>query len=159
MKLVVFSFSVESILPEYFLVFALLAVLYLATCSYVWLVYRVLKVMRVGAPIDHRPLKERQVISEIGGGIVTSAIAAAYLYASLYFIEDVYPENFASGLLQVSGFVFAYDFYLYVTHRMLHETWLSRFHLRHHKSVSSYTHWDSVFGTKHLRPKEIFGIT
>ena len=239
-----FSFRLESVLPEYFLIFALLVVLYLAVCSCVSLVYRLLVVVRVGAPIDHRPLKQRQVISEMGGGIVTSAIAAAYLYGSLYFIEDVYPDNFATGLLQVFGFIFVYDFYLYVTHRMLHETRLSRFHLRHHRSISaspwacinlhpvealitylpylvfammmpvsqavlfgvyayllfgtaalghsnynfladtnrfpflqkiicfhqyhhssgsanygfSYTHWDAVFGTKHCRPEEIYGI-
>lgn len=239
-----FSFSLESILPEYLLVFALLVFLYLAVCSYVSLVYRLLGVMRVGAQIDHRPRSEGQMISEIGGGIVTSTIAAIYFYGSLYFIDDVYPDNFETGLLQVFGFIFAYDFYLYVTHRLLHETRLSEFHVRHHRSICPtpwacinihpvealitylpylifammvpvsqavlfgvytyllfgtaafghsnynlfaktdrfpflqkvicfhqyhhssgsanygflYTHWDSVFGTKHCRPKEIYGI-
>ena len=132
-----FSFGLESILPEYLLVFALLVVLYMAIGSYVWLVYRLCRVMKVGAPIDHRPLKERQVITEMGGGIATCMIVAAYFYCSLYFIDDLYPDRFEIGLLQASGFMLVYDFYFYVTHRLLHETRLSRFHLRHHKSISA----------------------
>lgn len=138
-----FTYSIKSFPLEYLLIFSLLVFLYFIAASSVSLFYFSCRKLQIGMPIEKRPLKEKQITKEISWGLVTCSIAAIYLYISFIFIEDIYPSNFESALIHVFVFIVAYDFYMYAAHRLLHVTWLSKFHIRHHQSVSA-TPWSCI---------------
>ena len=82
--------------------------------------------------------------SELLWGLVTSAIAGFFFWASVMFLSlEIVPESAVSAIVQIVAFFVIYDFYMYVTHRLLHTTWMSRFHARHHRAVAA-TPWSCL---------------
>lgn len=135
-----FYLDLENPLFQYLLIYAFLVLLYLSFAGYISLMTRFFIYKGVGGLIDQRSLKKQQVKKEIGGSLIACTIIAVYFYAAFQFMGHLYPVTIETGLLQIFGFIFVYDFYLYFTHRMLHQTRLSKFHARHHKSVRA-TPW------------------
>ena len=138
------EFQYGQALPtEYALVFALQAILYLSASGSVALFYKVFSSIGVGTKIEHRSTYPGQVLNEIRWSLITCAIIAAYLYPAFALIDTAFPENWVIAGWQIAGFIVAYDFYMYCTHRALHGKWLRRFHARHHTAVSA-TPWSCI---------------
>lgn len=135
--------SITNFVQGYFLVLASLTMIYFIACGLVTLLQTMLQRATIGQPIDPRPGKKYQTRNEIRWSLITCTIAAAYLYAAILLAPHIYPDSLGSTLIQIVSFLFVYDFYMYVTHRMLHSPGLSRFHARHHKAVSA-TAWSSL---------------
>lgn len=138
-----FTFTRLSFPREYLFVFSMLVLLYVIAASSVSLFYYLCKKLQIGLPIEEKPLKENQILNEICWGFVSCSIIAFYMYGSFMFIGKIYPTNIYSALIQIATFIIVYDFYMYATHRLLHVTWLIKFHARHHQSVSS-TPWSCI---------------
>ena len=135
-----FYLSLDSALIQYLFIFSLLAMLYVIFSCDMMLVRHFLNVHHIGGPIDERPVKPRQIASEISGGLANSAVVAAYFYVAFLFVDHDDPVSIGVGLVQAFGFIIVYDFYFYWTHRLLHESRLSKYHVQHHRSVIS-TPW------------------
>jgi len=138
-----FTFTITSFPKEYIFIFSFLVLLYFLACCSVSLFYFLCRKLQIGEPIEKKPLKENQILKEISWGIITCSIAAMFLYGSFIFIEDIYPTDLNTTLLQIAVFIVIYDFYMYLTHRLLHITRLSKFHAHHHQSVTA-TPWSCI---------------
>ncbi len=140
MMIINFTYSSTSIVWEYLLVFCAQVLLYILAAGSMHIFYSFWKRVGVGAPVDPGPLRPKQISHEIRWSVVTCGVMSAYVYASLATVAEAQTPNVGYVLLQVLGFLVAYDFYFYVTHRLLHSRWLIRFHARHHQSVRA-TPW------------------
>lgn len=127
----------------YTVVLILQVSLYLVAASAVSIFYMFWRKLGVGGPIETRPTYPGQELSEITWALGSCFIIAAYFYLAFAFINDIYPQSWGVALAHLIGFVVAYDFYMYVTHRALHSKLLRRFHSRHHTAVSA-TPWSSI---------------
>lgn len=133
----------SSIAKELGLVFALQLCLYFVAASAVSAAYKLCSALGVGSRIEMRETYPNQIGHEILWSIGTCAITAIYLYFALAFVTDVHPSSLTIALVHVFGFIVFYDFYMYVTHRALHSSWLRKFHGRHHTAVSA-TPWSCL---------------
>ena len=108
-----FYLSLDSALIQYLFIFSLLAMLYVIFSCDMMLVRHFLNVHHIGGPIDERPVKPRQIASEISGGLANSAVVAAYFYVAFLFVDHDDPVSIGVGLVQAFGFIIVYDFYFY----------------------------------------------
>lgn len=151
-----FSFLVEfsydtAFIAEYSYVLLLQVLLYLSATTSVGLFYRAFSIAGIGTKIEQRANYKNQILSEIGWSLCTCLIIASYFYFAFAFVDDVYPHHWMSAVMQVLGFILAYDFYMYITHRVLHSKPLRKFHRRHHTAVSA-TPWSCL----NMHPVEAF---
>lgn len=137
-------------LAEYLAVFCLQTLLYFGAAGLVSLFYKCCSASGVGGRIEARPNYAGQVSSEIRWALGACAIIALYMYLSLRFIEIASPLSWQHALIHIFGFVVAYDFYMYVTHRWLHSDALRKYHARHHTAISA-TPWSCI----NLHPVEV----
>ncbi|NOX51281.1 MAG: sterol desaturase family protein [Gammaproteobacteria bacterium] len=138
-----------NLLGEYATVLLLQVLLYLLATCLVAMFYKVFSLAGIGRKIELRPTYPNQIRNEIFGSLGTCGLIALYFYGAFAFVDNVYPDDWMSLLFEVLAFIIIYDFYMYITHRVLHTHWLRKFHSMHHKAIST-TPWSGI----HMHPIE-----
>jgi len=128
---------------EYLLVFSLQLSVYLLAAGFFAVLNNLLKRWGVGSRIEPRENYPSQFYADLKGSITTCAIIAIYFYVGFAFIEQAYPASMLAAAVNILVFVIIYDFYMYVTHRLLHISFLRRFHGVHHTARSA-TSWSCL---------------
>lgn len=138
-----FSYSPSDMIFEFLSVFIIQVFLSIFVSGGLSVFYVFWKVVGIGGPVEPRPVKTNQVLSEIRWGLMTCAIIAAYMYVSFSFLDRIYPSDWITAISHTLLFLVLYDFLLYFVHRVFHTKRLAQFHARHHKSISS-TPWSGL---------------
>lgn len=109
---------------------------YIVVTAGIWFAYGMLRRwFGMGGLLDGRPLKKNQIAMEIRRGLVTCGVYAVYTLICLKLSKGIWAESWVIGLLQTAAFLALYDFWFYLTHRVLHAPRLRAFHGTHHQSV------------------------
>jgi Delta7-sterol 5-desaturase len=90
---------------------------------------------KIGSYIDNNSLKSDQKIIEMKNGILACIVLALCSLISRELFDQLWPNTWIDFLIEVIVFIIFYECYSYFAHRILHSSYLSKFHATHHWSV------------------------
>ena len=134
---------------------AFFAVLYLSTGAIAWwLGHGLLPALRIGRPLDVRPLPPGQLRREFLASASSILIFGCGLVVPWWLLRAGWAQLAIDPpawrvIVEIVVLFFWNELHFYVNHRLLHTRWLRRFHGMHHRS-----HIATPFSTYAFHPVE-----
>lgn len=111
------------------------------------LTHRLLPFLKVGRPLDPRPLGEGQLRRELSLSALSIFIFGVGMVfpwglLQLGWAELAIDPSWPRIMLEIAALIIWNEIHFYINHRLLHTPWLRRFHLPHHRSIVT-TPWST----------------